>query len=101
MKKNLLLIAVCLILTQSLFAQGFNANLFKQFTEMRIGTGEPVYWYCIGEIYEYPSGKLVAKVEGIDSARYIKSESNPSKALQLSRKISFIVTSKPTKFCAR
>ncbi len=89
MKNKLLLIAVTLILTQSLFAQGFNPDLFKQFTVMRIGTGEPVYWYCIGEIYEYPSGKLVAKVEGIDTARYVKSESSASTALQLSRKIFF------------
>jgi len=64
-------------------------QLFKQFVDMRIGTGEPIYWYCIGEVYEYPSGKLVAKVEGIDTARLIKSESTDTKKLQLSRKIFF------------
>jgi hypothetical protein len=89
MKKTLVAISVLWLASQSLFAQGFNAKLFKEFTEMRIGTGEPIYWYCVGEIYEYPSGKLVAKVEGIDTARYIKSESNATKALQLSRKIFF------------
>jgi hypothetical protein len=88
MNKFGLLLSV-LLMAQSLFGQGFNAKLFKDFTEMRIGTGEPVYWYCIGEIYEYPSGKLLAKVEGIDTARYLKSESTPTKALQLSRKIFF------------
>lgn len=88
MNKLLLILSVC-IFTQNALPQGFTPNLFKQFTEMRIGTGEPIYWYCVGEVYEYPSGKLVAKVEGIDTARYIKSESNPTKALQLSRKIFF------------
>jgi hypothetical protein len=89
MKRNLLLLVICVVFTQSLFTQGFNASLFKEFTEMRIGTGEPVYWYCVGEVYEYPSGKLVAKVEGIDTARLIKSESTDTKKLQLSRKIFF------------
>jgi hypothetical protein len=89
MKKNILVCLVVFLISQSLFAQGFNGKLFKEFTEMRIGTGEPIYWYCIGELYEYPNGKLVAKVEGIDTARFMKSESNSTKALQLSRKIFF------------
>jgi hypothetical protein len=89
MKGKILIIFVFAIITKSVFSQGFTPDLFKKFTEMRIGTGEPVYWYCIGEIYEYPSGKLLAKVEGIDTARYLKSESNATKALQLSRKIFF------------
>ena len=52
-------------------AAPITSTLFKQFADMRIGTGEPVYWYCIGEVYDYPSVKLVAKVEGIDTARLI------------------------------
>lgn len=55
--------------------------LFSQFVDMRVGTGEPVYWYCIGEVYEYPSGKLVAKVEGIDTARLIPAESTETKKI--------------------
>lgn len=70
-------------------SEKFTPELFREFTTMRVGTGEPVYWYCFGEIYEYPSGKLVAKVEGIDAARMIKSESTATKVLQLSRKIFF------------
>lgn len=69
--------------------KSFTPASFKQFTEMRVGTGEPVYWYSIGEVYEYPSGKLLAKVEGIDTARLVKSESSEMKKLQLSRKIFF------------
>lgn len=89
MKTKFLLLSTFVIFTQTMFAQQFTADNFRQFTELRVGTGEPVYWYCFGEIYEYPSGKLVAKVEGVDTARRIKSESNATKVLQLSRKIFF------------
>ncbi len=76
---------------QNLIAQSkpFTPELFKQFTTMRIGAGEPVYWYCIGEVYEYPSGKLLAKVEGVDTAKLLKEESSDLKKVQLSRKIFF------------
>lgn len=70
-------------------AQNFTPELYRQFVEMRVGTGEPVYWYCIGEIYSYPDGKLLARVEGVDAARLIKAESSAAKSLQLSRKIFF------------
>ncbi|MCS6874720.1 MAG: DUF1838 family protein [Pyrinomonadaceae bacterium] len=70
-------------------AQNFTEELFKTFVEMRVGKGEPVYWYCIGEIYEFPSGKLIAKVEGIDTAKILTSESTATRAVQLSRKIFF------------
>jgi hypothetical protein len=67
----------------------FTPDLFKRFTTMRVGTGKPIYWYCFGEIYSYPEGKLIARVEGIDTARVIKAESTPTKVTQLSRKIFF------------
>ena len=67
--------------------EGFTPQLFNQFIEMRAGTGEPVYWYCYGELYAYPTGKLLAKVEGIDAARQVKAERTPTSALQISRKI--------------
>ena len=70
--------------------EGFTAQLFNQFVEMRCGTGEPVYWYSYGELYAYPTGKLLAKVEGIDAARQVKAakaERQPDSAVQISRKI--------------
>lgn len=87
MKKTVFLFFV-LFLFQTANAQ-FDARLFRLFTDMRVGTGKPVYWYCAGEIYEYPGGKLIAKVEGIDTARRIGDESTATKVLQLSRKIFF------------
>ncbi len=85
-KAVILLLLMCF---STVRAQDFDLNLFREFVKMRVGEGEPVYWYCIGEIYEFPSGKLIAKVEGIDTARLIKSESTETKVLQLSRKIFF------------
>lgn len=71
----------------ALKAQSFTPELFNQFVEMRVGKGDPVYWYCIGELYSYPDGKLLSRVEGIDTARLIKAERKADSALQLSRKI--------------
>jgi hypothetical protein len=65
----------------------FDLALFEQFVTMRVGAGEPVYWYCVGELYSYPAGKLLAKVEGIDTARLFKAESRAGSATQISRKI--------------
>jgi Protein of unknown function (DUF1838) len=91
MKKLTILLALFIFPATNAVAQSqlFTPELFKQFTDMRVGTGEPVYWYCLGEIYSYPEGKLIAKVEGVDTARVIKSESNATKVLQLSRKTFF------------
>jgi hypothetical protein len=36
---------------------------------MKMGSGETVYWYITGDLYEYPTGRLLAKVEGVDLAR--------------------------------
>ena len=36
---------------------------------MRVGKGEPIYWYAIGTVYTYPDGKPVLRMEGIDAAR--------------------------------
>jgi hypothetical protein len=68
-------------------AQTFNQTLFDQFVMMRVGTGTPIYWYCVGELYAYPEGKLLAKVEGIDTARLLKEKRTPREAVQISRKI--------------
>ena len=91
MKKFILQLILLAFCSAGAFAQTqpFTPELFQQFTKMRIGTGEPVYWYCVGEVYEYPSGKLLANVEGVDTARLIKDKSNELKKLQLSRKIFF------------
>ncbi|MBL8087630.1 MAG: hypothetical protein JNM85_06110 [Chthonomonas sp.] len=66
-----------------------NESLFAKFIENRVGAGEPVYWYCIGELYRYPEGELIARVEGVDTARLEPSSLSATTATQLSRKVFF------------
>ena len=70
-------------------AQGFNTASFNTFVDMRMGTGEPIYWYCTGTVYEYPSGKPLMRMEGIDTARRWRDPDAPEVAKQLSRKTFF------------
>jgi hypothetical protein len=65
---------------------GFDKESFKQFVTLRAGTGAPVYWYAIGEVYSYPEGKRLLKIEGSDTARFLASD-QPDTAMQLSRKV--------------
>jgi hypothetical protein len=65
---------------------GFDEELFEIFLEARVGTGEPIYWYSIGEVYSYPDGKLLARMEGFDAARLVREADDPATAYQLSRK---------------
>ena len=65
---------------------GFDEDLFEVFLKARVGTGEPIYWYSIGEVYSYPDGALLARMEGFDTARLLMDESDPHTAYQLSRK---------------
>jgi hypothetical protein len=66
---------------------GFNQQLFDQFVELRVGTGDPVYWYMKGEVYSYPDGELIAIIEGFDTGRVLRPEGSKDTAYQLSRKI--------------
>jgi hypothetical protein len=68
---------------------GFDAAAFRAFVDMRTGTGEPVYWYCEGLVYAYPSGKPLMRMEGIDTARRWRDVAEPNVVKQLSRKTFF------------
>lgn len=81
---------LCLLLffTLSLSAQSldFSPETFEKWVNMRAGNGKkPVYWYCYGELYSYPEGKLVAKVQGLDVATRLTPR--PDSVIQLNRKL--------------
>ncbi len=59
--------------------------LFDLWANMRTGTGSPVYWYSVGTLRSYPEGKLLARVEGYDSAR--SERVSPTLVRQFNRKI--------------
>ena len=59
--------------------------LFDLFAAMRTGTGAPVYWYSVGTLRSYPEGRLLARVEGYDTAR--SERVSPTLVRQFNRKI--------------
>jgi hypothetical protein len=65
---------------------GFDKAAFQQFVTLRAGTGTPVYWYALGEVYSYPEGRRLLIIEGSDTARMLTSP-EPDTAIQLSRKV--------------
>lgn len=88
MRPRIFLAALLLTLASpAVPAAGFDPATFQRWVEMRVGGGEPVYWYCIGTVYSYPEGKPLMRVEGIDTARLDRSLSTPTTAHQLSRKV--------------
>lgn len=91
-----LLLVVQSLIVQNLAAQNiaFDKNVFDTWVDMRVGNGSaPVYWYCFGEVYSYPDGELVARMQGVDVATLLKVASDS--VVQLNRKI-FIYTDKNT-----
>ncbi|WP_448518102.1 DUF1838 family protein [Rhodoflexus sp.] len=96
MKKISLSTLAIVLLGLSTLAQNitFNQDIFDKFVEMRVGDGKkPVYWYCYGEVYSYPDGKLLSRMEGIDAANLIRVTKDS--VIQLNRKI-FVYTDAQT-----
>lgn len=54
---------------------------------MRAGGGQPVYWYSEGTMRAYPSGRLIALMEGFDTAVAHWPEPGKPLAHQYNRKI--------------
>lgn len=66
---------------------GFDEPAFRDWVAMRTGTGQPVYWYSEGTMRSSPSGKLVALMEGFDTAIAHWPEPGQMLAHQYNRKI--------------
>lgn len=60
---------------------------FERWVEGRVGTGAPVYWYSVGTMRSYPDGKIIALMEGYDTARAHRPEPGQPIAHQYNRKI--------------
>lgn len=90
--RRLALLCVSLGLAGTVLAQpatpdrGFNHEVFRDWVQMRVGSGTPVYWYAVGTVYSSPSGQPLMRMEGIDAARLDTTQSTSVKAHQLSRK---------------
>jgi hypothetical protein len=68
-------------------AGGFNPETFAAWISLRAGDGQPVYWYATGHVMDDQTGKVIARMEGIDVSRVFKDPARPDTWVQLSRKI--------------
>lgn len=82
-------LAGALIAAGSAWASGFDAESFKVWTDARVGTGEPVYWYSTGTVYAYPSGEVLFRMDGFDTARAHQPDPDQPLVHQYNRKIYF------------
>ena len=62
-------------------------QLFDTWIKGRVGTGDPVYWYSVGTMRSFPDGKLIARMEGYDTARMHRPDPAKPLAHQYNRKI--------------
>jgi hypothetical protein len=63
----------------------FDQEVFTKWVDMRVGDGKsPAIWWCYGEVYSYPDGKLLAYMDGIDVANLVKIAKDS--VIQLNRK---------------
>jgi hypothetical protein len=74
--------------TEGLLAEGgFDRATFDDWVRIRAGTGAPVFWYSEGTVRAFPSGELLAFLEGFDTARAFWPEPGQPLAHQYNRKI--------------
>ena len=66
---------------------GFTPELFRRWIDVRVGVGDPVYWYSIGTVRSFPDGKLLYRMEGYDTARMHWPDAELLLAHQYNRKI--------------
>lgn len=70
-----------------LVAGGFTPELFERYIHTRFGTGDPVYWYAIGDSTTFPDGKQFMRTEGYDTGRLFAFDRDACTATGLTRKL--------------
>lgn len=85
MKKTLLVLSTVFYSFVASAQINWNQEIFDAWVNMRVGDGKNnAIWWCQGEVYQYPSGKLVARMEGIDHGHVLKVAKDS--VIQLNRK---------------
>ncbi len=72
---------------------GFTREDFERMVDVRIGNGDPVYWYGVGVVYGFPDGEVLARVEGVDTGKLHRPDPSTPSAQMYTRK--FIVFRDP------
>lgn len=70
-----------------LIAGGFTADDFARYIEARLGSGDPVYWYAIGDATTFPDGNMFMRTEGYDTGRLFEIDRERCEATGLTRKL--------------
>ncbi len=66
---------------------GYTPEDFANFIRTRYGTGDPVYWYGVGDASMFPAGKMFMRTEGYDTGRLLTLDTEKSEAVALTRKM--------------
>jgi hypothetical protein len=69
-----------------LTAGGFTAEDFERYIHVRLGDGDPVYWYAVGDGTTFPDGNMFVRNEGYDTGRLYQFDRARSEAIGLTRK---------------
>jgi hypothetical protein len=70
-----------------LVAGGFTPEDFARFIHVRMGDGEPVYWYGVGDAATFPGARVFMRVEGCDMGRLHAFDRARHTATALTRKM--------------
>ena len=60
---------------------GFDPDTFAEFISYDVGTGEPIYWHSLGNLYRQPHGELVARLEALVSNRLVHQDDTTAEAI--------------------
>ncbi len=72
---------------------GFDREKFEEFADMRIGHGDPIWWYGMGSVNRYPDGEPLVRVEGVDLGKLHRPDPSMPRVQMFTRK--FIVFRDP------
>lgn len=69
-----------------LVAGGFTPEDFERYIHVRLGDGDPVYWYAVGDGTTFPDGNMFVRNEGYDTGRLYSFDRERMEAVGLTRK---------------
>jgi hypothetical protein len=55
---------------------GFDAAAFKAYLETRAGAGAPIFWYYEGTVRRWPTGELLARIDGVEMGRAVAAKAS-------------------------
>lgn len=68
-------------------AGGFTADDFERYINLRFGTGDPIYFYAVGDATSFPQGQVLWRNEGCDMGRIHSFDREKGEAIGLTRKL--------------